>query len=90
MKQVMKLDEETGRYHLRLEKQNHNTVMLEQDGIYRLHFTPPETLPPGKPAREEALALYEWMVKLEVDKTVEVLGGDSTNPMSGLKGGTIA
>ena len=87
---VMKLDEETGRYHPRVEKQNHIAVTSEPDGIYRLHFTPPEAIPPSKPAREEALALHEWMVNLQVDKTVEVLGGDSTNPMSGWKGGAIA
>ena len=67
---VMIHDEQTGRYHPRLQKQNHIAVTSEPDGNYRFHFTPPEAVPPSKPAREEALALFNWMVKHEVDKTV--------------------
>ena len=81
---VMKLDEEKGiPLACRPEKQNHVAVTSQPDGVYRFHFTPPEAVPPSKPARKEALALYEWMVKLEVDKTVEVLSGDSIKPISG-------
>ena len=36
-----------------------------------------------------ALGVYNWMVEHGVDKTVAVLGGDSTNKMSGKSGGSL-
>ena len=44
----------------------------------------------SKPARQAAVALNEWMVQYGVDKTVLVIGGDSTNPNTGWKGGMLA
>ena len=37
-----------------------------------------------------AQELHSWMVKYGIDETVEVLGRDSTNKMSGWSGGSIA
>ena len=38
----------------------------------------------------EAKGLYDFMVKHGWDKTVELIGGDSTNSNSGWKGGALA
>jgi hypothetical protein len=43
----------------------------------------------SKAARQEAVGLHEWMVQHGVDKTVLVIGGDSTNSNTGWKGGML-
>ena len=71
-------------------KKEHISVTSEPDGLYRFHYTPAEAITPSTPSREIALVLYEWMVEHNKDKSIIVLGGDSTNSMSGYKGGAIA
>ena len=45
---------------------------------------------PMKPAEVVADGLYEWLVEHGQDENILILGGDSTNSMSGWKGGSIA
>ena len=86
---VLVEDATTGRYHQRIVKEEHVSVTSEPDGRYLFHFTPEPATRSSKPARQEALALYEWMVEHGVDETVLVIGGDSTNPNTGRKGGML-
>ena len=77
-------DNLTKRYHQRIVKENHIMVTLEPDGQYRYHFTPgPSDSRLNKPAKVIAEDLFNWMAHRGIDKTVQVLGGDSTNEMSG-------
>ena len=80
----------TGRFHPRIKNENHVTVTSEPDGQYRYHYTPEEALAPHKPAYMEAKGLFDFMVKHGWDKTVELIGGDSTNSNSGWKGSALA
>ena len=84
-------NEDTERYHQKVVKENHISVTSEPDGQYRHHFTPgPSDKTQNKPAKVIAQELHSWMVEYGIDETVEVLGGDSTNEMSGWSGGSIA
>ena len=83
-------DEKTGSYRKRIIKEEHISVTSEPDGLYRLHFTPPPAIPPSMPANEVAMFLADWLIDHGQDKNILVLGGDSTNSMSGWKGGSIA
>ena len=74
-------NEDTERYHQKVVKENHICVTYEPDGQYRHHFTSKKVI---------AQELHSWMVKYGIDETVEVLGRDSTNKMSGWSGGSIA
>ena len=82
-------DTVTGRFHSKIKKESHVSVTSEPDGKYRFHFTPEEALAPYKPTYMEAKGIYEFLVSHGVDKTLEVVGGDSTNSNSGWKGGAI-
>ena len=87
---TMEFDEKTMRYHQTITKENHISVTSEPDGKYRFHFTPgPSDDKRNKPAKVIAHELHSWMVENGVDATVEVLGGDSTNEMTGWSGGSI-
>ena len=61
----------------------------EPDGKYRFHFTPEEAVAPYKPAYMEAKGISEFLVSHGVDKTLEVVGGDSTNFNTGWIGGAL-
>ena len=87
---VLLYNETTQRYHQRIVKEEHITVTSEPDGSYRMHFTPPEATPANKPAKQVAVVLHDWLVEHGQDTSVLVVGGDSTNSMSGWKGGSIA
>jgi hypothetical protein len=54
--------------------------------ISRFHFTPETGDSKNKPAKMAALSLHAWMVKHGIDRTVLVLGGDSTNENTGWQG----
>ena len=87
---VLLCDRKTGRYHQRVVKQENISVTGEPDGRYLFHYTPEPPTRTSKPARQAAVALHEWMVQYGVDKTVLVIGGDSTNSNTGWKGGMLA
>ena len=73
----------TGSLHPRVIKENHVSVTSEPDGKYRYHFTPDNPTPLYKHAKEEAKRLYDWLVKVGLDKSLEVIIGDSTNSNTG-------
>lgn len=83
------LNSETNRYHQKTIIENHISVTSEPDGQYRFHFTPEPSDRKNKPAKMIAIGVHNWMVENGVDKTVLVLGGDSTNEMSGKSGGSL-
>ena len=87
---VRTFDRETGRYHVRIKKENHVTIVSEPGGEYRHHFTPDEATPGSKPAKQEAKKIYDWMKKTKSEETVKLVGGDSTNPNTGWAGGVLA
>jgi hypothetical protein len=71
-------------------KQENISVTCEPDGRYLFLYTPEPATRRSKPARQAAVALHEWMVQHGVDKTVLVIGGDSTNSNAFWKGGMLA
>ncbi|XP_065684537.1 uncharacterized protein LOC136096891 [Hydra vulgaris] len=73
----------TNKFHMRTIKEEHITVTCEPDGRYLTHYTTPKAILPNKPAKEAAFALYNWMVPRAIHKSLEVIGGDSTNSMTG-------
>ena len=87
---VLQYNHITKRYHLKITKENHITVTSEPDGKYRYHFTPGPSDNKNKPAKMIAIGLHSWLVECGLDKLLELLGGDSTNEMSGWSGGSIA
>lgn len=88
---ILTYDHLTKRYNQRIYKENHIAVTSEPDGQYRFHFTPgPSDKNKNKPAKVMAQELHSWLVENGIDETVLVLGGDSTNEMTGWSGGAIA
>ena len=86
---VLSYDYLTKRYHQRNVKENHISVTSEPDGKYRTHFTPGPSDKRNKPAEVIAQELHSWLVEHGIDERVQVLGGDSTNEMTGWLGGAI-
>ena len=87
---VVTKDEGSGKFHKRIVQEEHITVTEEPKGNYITHFTPDPAEQGAKPAYQQAKALYEFLVDHGIDNTVLVAGGDTTNSMSGAKGGLWA
>ena len=58
--------------------------------MYRTHFTPHQTSPQNKPAKEVALLIFDWLEDHGQLENILVIGGDSTNSMTGWQGGSLA
>ena len=86
---VLTRDEKSRRYHKRTVQEEHITVTEEPKGKYLTHFTPTSE-PPFKPAYIQAKALYEFLVDHGLSESILLVGGDTTNSMSGAKGGLWA
>ncbi|XP_065671449.1 uncharacterized protein LOC136089407 [Hydra vulgaris] len=70
-------------------KEEHYTTCMEPGGGFLFHFTPQKSSEEKKHAEIVADHLVEWMIQHGVDKTIQALGGDSTNVNTGWEGGVI-
>jgi hypothetical protein len=75
--------------HPAIRKEEHYSVVSEPGGQYLFHFTPDEADKEHSAAEQIAITLVEWMKKYDVDKTLQFIGGDSTNVNSGIWGGVF-
>ena len=65
-------DEDTGRLHLWIMKENNISVTSEPDGEYRTHLMPPTPDSSRHPTKEEALGIFNWMKQYGIDKDLKV------------------
>ena len=70
-------------------KEEHYSVVAEPGGKYLFHFTPDDDDKECSAAEQIANILVEWMTEYGVDKTIQFIGGDSTNVNSGIWGGVF-
>ena len=70
-------------------QEEHYSVVAEPGGQYLFHFTPDEADKENSAAEKIANVLVEWMSKFGVDKTLQFIGGDSTNVNTGIWGGAF-
>ena len=87
---VIMKDDESGKFHKRVVQEEHITVTEEPMGTYITHFTPEEADKTAKPAYQQAKGLYEFLVDHGIDGSLLLVGGDTTNSMTGTKGGLWA
>ena len=72
-------DKKSGQYHQRIVKEEH-------DCLYKMHFTPPPGIPSSKPSKEVVKDIFEWLQGQGRDRDILVIGGDSSNSMTGWQG----
>nr|XP_047140650.1 uncharacterized protein LOC124815868 [Hydra vulgaris] len=70
-------------------KEEHYTTCMEPGGKFLFHSTPKKSTEEGKHPEIVANHLVEWMIRHGVDKSIQALGGDSTNVNTGWEGGVI-
>ena len=92
---TLTLNEETNRYYHSTISEEHYTITQEPEGKYLHHFSPNDFKSSSKggipkPAKRIALGLYDWLESHNADKSLQVIGGDSTNTITGWQGGAIA
>ena len=87
---VIMKDDESAKFDKRVVQEEHITVTEEPKGIYITHFTPEEADKTAKPAYQQAKGLYEFLVDHRIDESLLLVGGDTTNSMTGAKGGLWA
>ena len=68
-------------------KENHITVTKEPRARYLTLYIPESKT--TKPAKQCALGLFEWLKDHDIDQSLEVIGSNTTNDMSGWKGGML-
>ena len=87
------LNKETNKYHPSLVSEEHYTITQEPEGKYLHHFTPNDyncsSKGTTKPAKRIALGLYDWLDTYDAANSLQVIGGDSTNTITGWQGGAI-
>ena len=94
---ILKFNEETGNFHPFQINEEHYTLTQEPEGKYLHHFTP---MPSRKdengkndkndlPAKKIAEGVFEWINIHGATESLAVIGGDSTNTITGYKGGAI-
>ena len=86
---TLKQDESTGTYRKRIIKEAHMSVTEEPKGRYLTHYTPDTRTKSNKPAKQCAIGLYDWIKDRGIDLSLELMGSDTTNEMSGWKGGML-
>src|SRR5678815_5080618 len=64
-------------------KEEHYTVCSEPGGRYLCHFIPEKDLTKRKPAEVIAEHLLDFLKKNTIDKSLQAIGGDSTNVNTG-------
>jgi hypothetical protein len=70
-------------------KEEHYTVCSEPGGRYLCHFTPEKDLTKRKPAEVIANHLVDFLKKNSIDRSLQAIGGDSTNVNTGWEGGVM-
>lgn len=70
-------------------KEQHYCVCSEPDGRYLYHFTLEKGSKREKPAEIIADSLVDFMKNKGIDKSLQAIGGDSTNANTGVEGGTM-
>ena len=70
-------------------KEEHYSVCSEPGGRYLYHFTPKKDSKIKKPAEVIADDLVDFMKKNGIDKSLQAIGGDSTNVNTGREGGVM-
>ena len=78
------LEDERGKRFPSVRSEEHITLTSEPGGEYVGHLSPT-----SKDAKTIATELYDFLVKEGIDKTLEYIGGDSTNSVTGREGGTM-
>nr|XP_047127618.1 uncharacterized protein LOC124808520 [Hydra vulgaris] len=63
--------------------EEHYTTCMEPGGKFLFHFTPKKSTEEEKHADIVTNHLVEWMIQHGVDKSIQALGGDSTNVNTG-------
>ena len=74
---------------LSIIRQENHSVCSDPDGRYLYHFTPDKCPKSVKPAEVIANNLVSFMKYKGIDKTLQAIGGDSTNVITGWEGGTM-
>ena len=92
---TLTLKRATNRYYPSLISEEHYTITQEPEGKYLHHFSPSDFTSSSKggipkPAKRIALGLYDWLESHDAHKSLQVIGGDSTNTITGWQGGAIA
>ena len=87
---VIHKDEKTNNYHQKIIKEDHITITQEPEGKYLCHFTPESPQEKEKPAEKVAQGVFDWLSSHGAVESLKVIGGDSTNSMTGWKGGSLA
>ena len=82
-------DKSTGTFRKQIIKENHITVREEPRGRYLTHYTPKPKSEISKPAKQCAIGLFDWLMERGKDLNLQLIGSDTTNEMSGWKGGML-
>ena len=82
-------DKTTGTFRKKIIKENHITVTEELRGRYLTHYTPKPKSGTSKPAKQCAIGLFNWLMERGKDLNLQLICSDTTNEMSGWKGGMI-
>ena len=87
-------NQETGKFHPSLIKEHHYTLTQEPEGRYLHHFSPADFPVDSKgkkvkPANSVALGVYDWIESHGAKQSIQVIGGDSENAMTGWNGGAL-
>lgn len=69
--------------------EQHYSICTEPGGRYLYHFTPEKGSKSEKPAEVIARNLVDFMKKKGIDKSLQAIGGDSTNVNTGWEGGIM-
>ena len=86
---------ETGNYHSSVIEEEHYTMTQEPQGKYLHHFSPIDYADPSKPAKFDkpakriAAGVFDWINTHGARESVQVIGGDTTNTMTGWDGGAL-
>jgi hypothetical protein len=86
---VLRLDEDTGRFHPETVAEEHYSVTWEPSGKYLFHFTPEPPEAKEKPAQKLAQPIHEWLVERNSTEELVLIRADSTSTNTGSKGGAI-
>lgn len=86
---ILQHDETTSTVRKRIIKESHMTVTEEPKGRYLTHYTPEFKTITAKPAKQCATGLFDWLKDRGIDRSLELIGSDTTNDMSGWKGGML-